>query len=342
MEVLDTTLDGLDKKNQMPSRIVDHNQKHGFGQPPRFSGHNVIVTLEKFYSPAKGKMCVASVRADLTATGATPALHINLQSVALDIPQRIELSLRFVLKGLPRLDPTYAVYLHVLRMADGKNFVYYGITRRGWMKRFDEHVLKALREESPLLFHRMLRESCAGRIQQRQGTVQVDDAGTPSSRVLIGTHHVLCAAGLKAEQALEVEEYLVEKYSFGKPLGLNMIPGGNAGITYLHKLKVLPSDKRVVADDEKEDLLRKYVETHPRKGLPNPLIAQRWLDDEYATRVICASEKRLSADQVQKIREAASAGHEVAVIQKMVNINDKRRVQRVIDGKTYSRVRSQA
>jgi hypothetical protein len=339
MEVLDTALIGLDTKKRIPSRIINHNQRHGFGQPPRFAGNNIIVTLEKRRTKDSKELRLARVAQDRTGSGATPALHINLRSWALDIPQRIELSLRFVLKGLPAIEPTYAVYLHVLRMEDGQNLLYYGITRRGWMKRFSEHIQRAMHEESPLLFHRMLREGSGGRMRQITGTVHAEEAAKSSPCVLVGTHHVLCAAGLTAEQALDTEEHLVEKYSFGKPLGLNMIPGGKAGVAYLHKLSVLASDRRVVVDEEKEDLLRKYIESHPRKGLPNPLVAQRWLDDDYATRVICASDKRLSADQVRRIREVASAGQGVAVIQKIVNVHDKRRVQRVIDGKTYSRVR---
>ena len=262
-----------------------------------------------------------------------------MQSVALDIPQRVEVPLRYVLKGLPNLEPTYMVYLHVLRMDDGQNLVYYGITRRGWMRRFNEHISSAMKDDSPLLFHRTLREGCNGRLQQIQIALLPNHQSLPA-RALVGSHHVLCSAGLTEEQALEMEEYLVEKYSFGKPQGLNMIPGGKAGVRYLHKLKVLGiAQKEPLTDEEKETILERYLRANPRKGIPNALIAQRWLDDEYAVRVICAGEKRLSADQVRGIRKAVAAGLEPSAIQRAVGGRNWRQVQRVIDGKTYSRVR---
>jgi hypothetical protein len=79
-----------------------------------------------------GQLSVATVLQDKTVVGETPGLHINLFSPSLKIPQRIELPLRLVLKGLPAIEPTHSVYLHALRMQSGEVFVYYGITKRGW------------------------------------------------------------------------------------------------------------------------------------------------------------------------------------------------------------------
>jgi hypothetical protein len=340
MEVVDEALNGLDKKGKLPSRIIEHNQRTGYGPPPSFSGPKTIITLEKLRNTETDqKFSVASVIADPKDVGASPGFHVNLQSVILDIPQRVEIPLRYVLKGLPPLEPTYMVYLHVLLMEDAENLVYYGITKRGWMKRFNEHMVKSMREDSPLLFHRALREGIAGRLRQMGKATQSAKESQTTRRAMIGNHHVLCAAGLSEEQALKTEEYLVDKYSFGKPQGLNMIPGGRAGIVYLHRLKALDGQRDPVTDQEREAVLERYVRANPRKGISNPAIAQRWTDDKFATRVICSGEKRLTAESVRNIRTAAAEGADAAEIQRSVSARSLRQVKRVIAGKTYARVR---
>lgn len=58
-------------------------------------------------------------------------------------------------------------------------------------------------------------------------------SGRPDERPrLAGIVTSLCSTGLTEEAALETEEYLVAKYSLASlhPYGLNMIPGGRAGI----------------------------------------------------------------------------------------------------------------
>ncbi len=268
-----------------------------------------------------------------------PALHINLRSPSLDIPQRVEVPLRYVLKGLPKLENTYMVYLHVLKMEDGSDHVYYGITKRGWIKRFNEHMSGALRERSPLLFHRTLREGILGRMTQLYGSASMEeDSDEKVEKILVGNHHVICAAGLTESQALETEEYLVGKYSFSLPNGLNMIPGGKAGISYLHKLNVIPADTAVLVDEDREKIIKKYIEDHPRRGVPNPLVAQIWNDSEYAAKVICGRDGRLSVEQVQLIREAALEGLRTSEIRELVNAKNDQQVKRVLDGKTYARI----
>jgi len=214
MEVLDTALDGLDKKNRLTSKILEHNQRNGFGPPPKFPGPTVIVVLEKRARRDTGQtLSTAAVVGDKDKPGGSPGLHILLHSPTLDIPQRVEIPLRLVLKGLPSFESLYMVYLHVLKMSDGQNLVYYGITKRGWMKRFMEHVARSVRDDSPLLFHRSLREGILERLRQR-GMEQPLPAGVASPSphgAMIGNYHVLCGAGMTEEQALETEEYLVTR-----------------------------------------------------------------------------------------------------------------------------------
>lgn len=339
MEVLDHALIGLDKIKGIPTKIISHSQRYGFGKPPSFAGHQVIVNLDILYSPEKGRLSTVPVVENKEILNVAPMLHINLRSPTLDIPQRVEIPLRYVLKGLPKLENTYMVYLHVLKMEDSMDYVYYGITKRGWMKRFNEHMSAALCERSPLLFHRTLREGILGRMTQLYGNVSVATKKAEKvEKILVGNHHAICAAGLTEERALETEEYLVGKYSFSLPSGLNMIPGGKAGISYLHKLNVLPANVPVLVDEDRERIIKQYIEEHPRKGNPNPLIAQHWNDSDYAAKVICGRDGRLSIEQVQLIREAALEGLSVSEIRELINANNDQQVKRVLDGKTYGRI----
>jgi hypothetical protein len=339
MDVLDHALINLDKTIGIPTKIITHNQKNGFGPPPPFTGQQVIIDLYGLYSTEKGKIFIAEVNEHKEIINIAPALHINLHSPYLDIPQRVEIPLRYILKGLPNFDNTYMVYLHVIKMEDGKDYVYYGITKRGWMKRFNEHMSSALQDRSPLLFHRTLREGILGRLTQINGkTSLATDTGENVEKILVGNHHVICAAGLTEEQALELEEYLVDKYSFSHSIGLNMIPGGKAGISYLHKLNALRDDVAILVDEDREKILKKYIEDHPRKGMPNPLVSQYWNDSDYAAKVICGRDGRLSVEQVQLIREAALEGLSVGEIRELINANNDHQVRRVLDGKTYVRI----
>ena len=90
---------------------------------------------------------------------------------------------------------------------------YTGLTSRSWMIRFREHR-QAAGAGSPLLFHRALR-----------------DALFP---VAVVEHEVL-RAGLTEDEALSVEEAEVEETSLFPlhPRGLNMVPGGRAGLRFL-------------------------------------------------------------------------------------------------------------
>jgi hypothetical protein len=185
--------------------------------------------------------------------------------------------------------------------------------------------------DSPLLFHRALNEGIRSRVQQLANE-------HITGRVMVGNYHVVCAAGLNETEAEDTEEYLVEKYSFTKSEGLNMIPGGRAGIAYLHKLNVLLDEKPVLLDEDREKLLGNYFREHPRKGLPNPLIAEYWRDEDFAARVICSGDNRLTVKQVRDIRTLAALGHSCVHICHVLGITNELQVRKVLSGKTYGRV----
>ena len=340
IRVLDEALIAVDKKIALPSKIIDWSSRNGFASGYKPPGPKTIVNVDKLANRDRpGQLSVATVLQDKTVVGETPGLHINLFSPSLKIPQRIELPLRLVLKGLPAIEPTHSVYLHALRMQSGEVFVYYGITKRGWMLRFNEHMKSALSDESPLLFHRVLRESIQGRVSELIPEGATKSRAPPGGQVLHSTNHVICVAGLDEESANASEEYLVQKYSFGKPTGLNMIPGGRAGIAYLHQLRALAETDTGPNYEAREAALVDYLRKNPRKGLPNPAVARHWENPEYAARVICGRAGRLGLDQLREIRRLASIGTTADGIARVVGASGSRQVERVLGGQTYSRVK---
>ena len=93
-----------------------------------------------------------------------------------------------------------------------------------------------------------------------------------------------------------------------------------------------------VAED-RDRVLGNYLTAHPRKGLPNPRIAERWKNDEFAESIICSGERRLTRAQIAKIRETAGMGKSIEEITEIVGARNTGQVARVIGGKTYRRIR---
>nr|EIU2701964.1 hypothetical protein [Pseudomonas aeruginosa] len=151
---------------------------------------------------------------------------------------------------------------------------YVGITSRDWQKRWGEHRA-AINRGSPLKFHRAYRE--------RQEAQQ-----------LTYVHHKVMGVASTLDELQDLEEVFVAGHWDDQRL-LNMIPGGKAGIEYLHKHRIL--GKNVVPwPEDVERTLEAWLREHPRKGLPAPWVAEQWNDPEYAMKVICGPEGRLSVD----------------------------------------------
>ena len=76
-----------------------------------------------------------------------------------------------------------------------------------------------------------------------------------------------------------------------------------------------------------------------RAGTPNAALAAYWADDAFAQRMICSQERRLTVDQVRSIRRLLAGGHSAQAIFTQIGGNDVDQIRRVIDGRTYVRVR---
>lgn len=197
------------------------------GKPvPQISDGRIIIQVDQFHQPGKDLATVATAISAKGDKDVAPAVMFNMRSFTLDIPMRLEIPLRAVMKGNPPLLGTYVVYLHVLRATDGAEYLYYGITKRGWALRFQEHTKAGFKIDATRKMPQKMAELIGVTVDRRFGQASDDRVG------LTGIVSSLVAVGLTKDQALDTEEYLVDKYSLATKhrWGLNMIPGGRAGL----------------------------------------------------------------------------------------------------------------
>lgn len=217
------------------------------------------------------------------------------------------------LVGVLRTDDlagTYTVYRHAF--GNDEKRMYFGITRQGWAARWKQHLCAA-NNGSPYLFHRAIK----GRNQDRDGEF-----------------HRVVECGLSYEAAMDLEEELVGKFSL-YPRGLNMIPGGFAGIKYLGQRgfhNIAPKNW-----EYRSRLLREFAKHCDRTGRPNPLLAAVWKDDDYATSVICSNPNNFDLERVREARLLTSFDWSTDQIAERFSCKPER-VQRLIRGATYARV----
>ena len=332
-EVLDASLKGLNEKTQIPDFIVCWNGQNPSDRAPLdFPDRGRIIVEICQWLTKREPLFTTVVREAEVEKWTAPVAFFRMHSPTLDIPMRVEIPLRALIKGCPSLDGTYSVYLHALLCDDKREFVYYGITKRGWNSRFTEHLESALRDESRRLFPAKLKELLSARAQHLRGENRTNP-------MLTGFVSAICAVGLNVDSAMDAEEYLVDKYSLSSkhPSGLNMIPGGREGIRALRRLSI-DSAASLTESDEREALLDEYLKVHPLFGKPNPGVAAKWDDPAYAEAVICGRENRLNAGQVREIRYLAAMGTSIQQIKDRIGAVDDGQVSRVLAGRTYSRV----
>ncbi|MCZ4337734.1 hypothetical protein [Shewanella colwelliana] len=231
----------------------------------------------------------------------------------------ISFPLQYIMKGYPKIKNQHFGYCHKIALFDegggfDKEYVYVGVTGRNWLQRMNEHFYE-IKSGSNKLFHQTWREFAG------QKNVML------SSELVVGDHTY--------EQIMSWEEDFVDRY-MELGVSLNMIPGGFKGMRFLHKHRLLNSDK--VSIKERDAALVEYQRQHPKAGIPNLLISKLWKDDEYAARIICGPEGRLSVQQVQEIRKLNTMGIPLEKIVEQVNALNIQQVQRVIGGKTYTRI----
>ena len=204
-------------------------------------------------------------------------------------------------------------------------YTYTGLTSRSWTIRFREHR-QAAGSGSPLLFHRALR-----------------NALFPVAAV----EHEVLRAGLTEDEALTVEEAEVEETSLFPlhPRGLNMVPGGRAGLRFLSTW--WPQDRPRPRPGQLEEAYAWGIErflTGGKRDSGGPdgsAISRLWQSDlDYRIRVMTGAAGRLSERQIMAGRIWHAAGWPPEKIVAHLDGIDGRgaspaQVRRLIEGRTY-------
>jgi hypothetical protein len=333
-DVFDGALAAYNEKTRNIDRIYAWNKRNPATRGPLCLSEKgrLIINVTQRFSQEKGMVYLTEILQQAGETESAPVVFFSMLSPTLDIPMRLEVPLRALVKGAPLLRGTYTVYLHCLLSDDGRDYVYYGITKRGWNGRLGEHMTSAFRDGSRRLFPLKMREL----IEARADQLNENTKAVPRLKGMVTT---VCAIGLSEDAAMDSEEYLVDKYSLSSKHanGLNMIPGGREGIRSLHRL-ALGERMPLIETEDREALLDGYLKSHPQLGKPNPGVAEKWHDPAYAEAVICARENRLSANQVREIRYLAALGNSLDQIRSHIGALDNGQVSRVLEGRTYSRI----
>lgn len=231
-EVLDDALCSLNDTTGLIDKLIAWIEAGAFesGPGPYVDQPRIIVDVTETANADGQHGYFALVLRKSDEKESAPVVFLSMHSPVLDIPMRVELPLRALLKGNPPIKDTYTLYLHALMTDRGDVFTYYGITKRGWSIRFDEHTRAAVAQKSKRLLARTLNELIEARVAERMGVID------PRPK-LAGIVTAVCGIGMERAMAVAAEERMVEKYSLAAkhPFGLNMIPGGEAGIRHARR-----------------------------------------------------------------------------------------------------------
>lgn len=221
---------------------------------------------------------------------------------------QIEMPLNPIFKNYESIIGRHSVYCHSFQTE--VPLAYVGLTKKPWYERFSQH-LAAANSGSPYFFHKAL-------LKHRN----------------IPMMHKVFVGDLDYECAMKLEEELVEKLSL-YPLGLNMIPGGAAGLKYLQKMGF-----NFRNEVERDSIIEQIIKKDVHNGRPNPLCAARWASDQnFVERVICGHSGRLTAEQVRTVRLLASFDKGKEEISQLISAKNVRQVSRLLGSKTYNRIK---
>lgn len=214
------------------------------------------------------------------------------------------------------------------------SYIYIGITKRSWQKRYQEHI-NSSRSNSYLRFHRCLRQDFF-----EIGAIE----------------HIIDRAGITEDEAMLIEEKNVEQMSLYPlfPRGLNMIPGGKAGLKFLHEharrigYKI---ERKIDADIFESELLKmedfnlKQIQKNQGEKVKNEKLAELWANDiNFRIKAITNQNHHFSYEQIQCARLLFSSGWDLEKIlenikklntEKDININQ---LNNLLNGDTYSSI----
>ena len=218
----------------------------------------------------------------------------------------------------------------IVATAETTGYAYIGITRRSWQKRYREHR-QAMGSGSALLFHRAL----AGELFP-----------------VASSEHEVLKIGLTEDEALDLEEREVEARTL-HPInerGLNMIPGGRAGLRFIANFRgtgrvdgVDPEHAEAAAVAAIDALVaaRQTEETDTAGSDRGAAIAALWRENEaFRIAAMTNSPRRLSFAQITYARIWHASGWALEKIHEHVRALDTRaisldQVRNLLAGRTY-------
>jgi hypothetical protein len=248
-------------------------------------------------------------------------LHIVVKE-ATGLTRSISVPLQVLMEGYGDVSEGHQGYAHSLtfmdRSGDILNQVYYvGITSRNWLVRMEEHLAE-VRAGSNKRFHAAWR------------------AYAGDTNVMLGSELIVLNHSFKGIMDWE-EEQVDAQMAAGK--SLNMIPGGFKGLRFLHEHRI--TDRVEVSLAERDQAIAEYARrAGVRAGVPNLFLAELWRDDEFYLKVLAGRSDVLTPGQVLAIRDLAAKGRTPQQIFEAVGARNVEQVQRVLAGKTYTRVQA--
>lgn len=318
-----------------PGQVIPVVQLTFLGKTPGFvapfkkikAGHRTVGTTTELQSEKSLEEDEITLQPIISIDLVTDPLFIQaarLGQTTLDESQITQPSLLFSIpahfllssKHLPT--KAYVLYQHIFGSGGSypnDGFFYVGVTTRSWQKRWSEHK-RAINGGSSLLFHRKYRE------EMQKG------------RITYVNHKVMGITD-NLEKLYSTEEFLIEGH-WEDQRRLNMIPGGKSGLRYLRENGLL-QQFAVPMPDDRERIICDWLKEHPRKGLPAPWVAEKWRDNDWAIAQICGRDDRFSVEQIRAIRKLAEE-YSAEEIFMRIGAKNVAQVERVLNGKTYSRV----
>jgi len=269
-------------------------------------------------------------------SGAEPIAGLETKSDQSVSSRRVvSVPIQCILKHWGSIEKGYMIYEHNISAMDNaehqfESISYIGLTSRNWQTRYKEHQRDAL-TGSELLFHKSLAEAV-----NKDSIAQRGMGPFEMARKGVCLLSELQYINLSYEEAMEIEERMVERSTL-YPKGLNMVPGGFAGIKFLHKLGYLSKDRATV--DDRDYAIAKYLSDTKIDKKAAPWVQLNWQSDEFYESVIFNRNNTLNREQVLSIRKYGNDwGFSSEVISNLVGASI-RQVKDVLSGKYYSRVR---
>lgn len=190
------------------------------------------------------------------------------------------------------------------------NLIYVGVTKKTWSSRWKEH-LQAARAGSPYDFHKAIRHF--------EGSYH-------------STHTVL-SVSQSWDEAMMWEESFIEERSL-RPKGLNMIPGGKAGIAFAAKYGVKANTSK--RWENRNVIIRRIQQNAKRRGIPNPAQSLRLTTDpDLMRRMVEARENTFDSNDIAIIHSMFAMNMDWREIAQKLGVKDIYRVRNVVEGRTY-------